>query len=547
MFIGLGIPITGGIRGVNTDISFTGAAFPGAVSFTRTSLAQSFSTTNAATYGPNNLITTQTLASWTKSGTISLVDRTFTFSVTGGFANISPSVVSVPIKDRYYYFAITMSGNGSITLDGNGGINTTTCALTSTPTRFFLRVTINSVAFPSPRIISYTATASGGATEVTVHDAVVIFAAETYETAERSRDLVAGVGAAYYGPRLNNGIINHCKSPYALSGWTAANMTTVGNVATLTGAPGNFQYMTISTVIPVAGTYKFIACLSNAGGGTITLDCDGELGTASCSMSSIPQEFTATVTVATAGTKAFRIISYSGAGGTAANFTFHACRIEKAAGTIEARGFLNEPAATNIALYSRELTNAVWTSTNITAAKTQEGVDTVGSPRPSATLLTATAANGTCLQSVTLASSSRLQSAWVKRSVGTGLVEMTTDGGVTWTGIPVTSTWQRVVIPPQVVTNPQFGFRIATSGDAIAVDFVQNETLTTYDPSSEITTGASAITRSADSATFTAPAGHTSIRYTFDNYQVQDVAYVPGTVAIPTNLNFPNIRSISYV
>jgi hypothetical protein len=56
-----------------------------------------------------------------------------------------------------------------------------------------------------------------------------------------------------------------------------------------------------------------------------------------------------------------------------------------------------------------------------------------------------------------------------------------------------------VTIPVQTLANPTVGFRIVTSGDAIAVDFVQNETGT--GASSEIATTTAAVTRAADEAT----------------------------------------------
>jgi hypothetical protein len=52
---------------------------------------------------------------------------------------------------------------------------------------------------------------------------------------------------------------------------------------------------------------------------------------------------------------------------------------------------------------------------------------------------------------------------------------MTMDNGATWTAITVTAGWTLVSIPTQTLTNPTVGFQIVTNGDAIAVDFVQNE------------------------------------------------------------------------
>lgn len=139
------------------------------------------------------------------------------------------------------------------------------------------------------------------------------------------------------------------------------------------------------------------------------------------------------------------------------------------AGTLAIR---NVP-ATNVVLWDRDLTNAAWTKTNVTAVKDQAGIDNVAS---SASRITATAGNGTCLQAITLASSQRQQSAYVRRLVGTGTIQMTTDGGSTWTTVTVTSAWTRVSCAAQTLANPSVGFRIVTSGDSIAVDYVQNET-----------------------------------------------------------------------
>lgn len=153
-----------------------------------------------------------------------------------------------------------------------------------------------------------------------------------------------------------------------------------------------------------------------------------------------------------------------------------------------------EESRTNVALWNRDLTNAVWTKTNVTAAKNQAGVDGVAN---SASSITATASNGTCLQAITLASSARWQTAFVKRLTGSGTVQMTMDNGTTWTAVTVTAGWTRVAIPTQTLLNPTVGFRLVTSGDAIAVDFVQNENSGIH-ASSPIETTTVAVTRAGD-------------------------------------------------
>lgn len=140
--------------------------------------------------------------------------------------------------------------------------------------------------------------------------------------------------------------------------------------------------------------------------------------------------------------------------------------------TLQPKGLLIEEARMNVVLWNRDLTNAAWTKSNVTAAKDQIGIDGAAN---SASSITATAGNGTCLQAITLASSARFQSAYVKRLTGSGTIQMTMDNGSTWTTVTVTAAWTLVTIPTQTLANPTVGFRIVTSGDAIAVDYVQNE------------------------------------------------------------------------
>lgn len=159
-------------------------------------------------------------------------------------------------------------------------------------------------------------------------------------------------------------------------------------------------------------------------------------------------------------------------------------------------GLLAEDTRTNVVLWCRDLTNAAWTPTNITAAKDQTGPDGVSN---SASSITATAGNGTILQSITLATAAAFQSAYVKRITGTGTINMTMDNGSTWTAISPTSAWTQVTIPTQTLANPTVGFQIVTSGDKIAVDFVQNENGTFV--SSPIPTTTTSAARAADVVT----------------------------------------------
>ncbi|MBP3955398.1 hypothetical protein J8F10_08905 [Gemmata sp. G18] len=144
-------------------------------------------------------------------------------------------------------------------------------------------------------------------------------------------------------------------------------------------------------------------------------------------------------------------------------------------------GLYAEASKTNRALHSRDLTQAsAWTvGAGASVSRNQPGADVDATPN-TATLITATTGGSTAtvLQSITLASSQVIFSAFVRRVSGSGTVEMTQDGGATW--VDITSQLNSIIyVRPNTgaatVTNPQIGFRLATTGNSIAVDFVQLE------------------------------------------------------------------------
>jgi hypothetical protein len=164
--------------------------------------------------------------------------------------------------------------------------------------------------------------------------------------------------------------------------------------------------------------------------------------------------------------------------------------------TLQARGLLIEGGSSNIALYSRDFTQAAWSKTNITAALNVTGIDGAAN---SASRLTATAGNGTALQTITSASATHVSSFFARRLNGSGTVEITQDNGVTWTAITLTAAWQRFNVPAATVANPVIGFRLGTNGDVIAVDVAQCEVAAIV--SSPIITVAASVARAADFST----------------------------------------------
>lgn len=139
---------------------------------------------------------------------------------------------------------------------------------------------------------------------------------------------------------------------------------------------------------------------------------------------------------------------------------------------VEHLGLLVEAAHTNLLLRNRDLTNAAWTLSDATAAKTATGPDGVAN---SASTLTATANNGYVAQAIT-ATGSRTTSVWLRRRTGTGTIAISRDGGSNYTAVTssVSATWARVAVTSSVV-NPEIRIRLGTSGDEIDVDYVQDE------------------------------------------------------------------------
>jgi hypothetical protein len=162
-------------------------------------------------------------------------------------------------------------------------------------------------------------------------------------------------------------------------------------------------------------------------------------------------------------------------------------------GTAGCPALLVEPAATNLALHSRDLINAVWSGTTVTTAKNAVGADGTTS---GATTITATAASGTVLQALSHASQSRVFSAYIRRVTGTGAIQLTTNGGTNWDTVTITSGYTQVASVGRTVASGTVGIRMAASGDVIEVDFTQGEVGPAATSPMATTTGT--VTRNAD-------------------------------------------------
>lgn len=163
--------------------------------------------------------------------------------------------------------------------------------------------------------------------------------------------------------------------------------------------------------------------------------------------------------------------------------------------------YLSEPSRVNNCLWGRDATNAAWTKSNVTAAKTATGLDNVAN---SASRLTAAANDATLLQLLTAATGTRTTSVWIKRVSGSGTVSLTRNGGTGWTDITsslVTGTWVPVSLTSDVGANPTVGLKMGTSGDVIDVDCFQDENGAWR--TSPILTTTAAVTRNADGLNYT--------------------------------------------
>ncbi len=164
------------------------------------------------------------------------------------------------------------------------------------------------------------------------------------------------------------------------------------------------------------------------------------------------------------------------------------------------KGVLLEEARTNNCLYSADLSNAAWVASNIT--KSSDGIQLPDGTAGTAETLTASAGNGTLLQTITLVSAANTFSVYLQRKTGVGNIDITLDNGATWTTKVLTGvgTWDRVDIQGVAAANPAVGVRIVTNGDAVQMWGAQLETgafATSYIPTVD-----AAATRNAESLSY---------------------------------------------
>jgi hypothetical protein len=204
-------------------------------------------------------------------------------------------------------------------------------------------------------------------------------------------------------------------------------------------------------------------------------------------------------------------------------------------------GLLIEESRANRILWCRDATDAAWTKTNVTAAKDQTGIDGVAN---AASSLTATANDGTCIQTITLASGSRTGSVYLKRITGTGNVQVSLDGSTYSTVDLSASEWRRIVLSG-TVTNPAVGIKLAVSGDAVAMDYGQVEDGAFV--TSPILTTTASVTRAADFVSMLEPNINGFYNLGEGTIAVNFYTFVSGTNKTLAQFNFATGTSLNYV
>jgi hypothetical protein len=130
------------------------------------------------------------------------------------------------------------------------------------------------------------------------------------------------------------------------------------------------------------------------------------------------------------------------------------------------RALLVEEMFTNYrSKWSDDLTQADWTATDITAA-----YDATGPHGEPCSTITATADNGTILQTTATASTNHTMTAWVRRKTGTGKLYARLNGTDSEiTGLSTTA-WKKVKFTRTIASAvATFGLKIETSGDEFEV------------------------------------------------------------------------------
>ena len=145
-------------------------------------------------------------------------------------------------------------------------------------------------------------------------------------------------------------------------------------------------------------------------------------------------------------------------------------------------GHTTAKAEENLLLYSQDFTNAAWVNSN-----TSDSGDSVAAPDGTTTAdtITATAGNGTILQTFTAVAGGYTFSVYLKRKTGTGDVQIAADSG-TWTTKAIDETWTRYSVTQTLTAGSKTaGIKLVTDTDEVYAWGAQLElrsSMTAYTP-----------------------------------------------------------------
>lgn len=167
-------------------------------------------------------------------------------------------------------------------------------------------------------------------------------------------------------------------------------------------------------------------------------------------------------------------------------------------------GLTEEEGRTNLAYPSEDFGDARWVASSGVIDSTSRTLPDKATNTTNE--LRATGANATFIQDLgVIASAAKVFSVYLKRVTGTGNIDITLDGGATWTTVAInSSTWTRVEAT-QTLADPDVGVRIVTSGDEVAAFGAQLEDVVSL-ASSYIPTTSVAVTRAGGNIQHSTPA-----------------------------------------
>lgn len=133
-------------------------------------------------------------------------------------------------------------------------------------------------------------------------------------------------------------------------------------------------------------------------------------------------------------------------------------------------------APNNLLTYSNTFSNAAWVATTMGVAS---GVsDPLGGT--AAFTLTASAGNGTLVQTASTVAANIINAVWIKRRTGSGTVQVSDPTGA-YTTVTVTGSWTQVYVAYAGTSGTgKFGIKIVTNGDAVDV-YAATQSAVTYE------------------------------------------------------------------